>query len=281
LDSISLVNGQTGLWYEWDVTTFINAEAAGDQTASLVIKPVTEDSATYLTYAFDAREYSSGAYAPILDVQWQVSSQDPAQVAFFYHHAPDGLSWGSWTAIGTDSDSGDGWQQAFAYPDGQGYYEFYAVSTDADANIEDAPVRADARAQFNNPPAEPTDPGIANGSVDIALNPTLSVTVADPDGASMDVFFYDAADSLIGSDTGVASGGTASVVWADLTAGTEYGWYAVADDGIGANQTPLWTFTTMDAPAAAVPAGSTAGMIGIIAALMFLGAALARQRAGC
>ena len=55
----------------------------------------------------------------------------------------------------------------------------------------------------------------------MTTNPTLSVDVSDPDGDSMNVSFYDASDdSLIGTDIGVVSGGTAIVSWGSLSEGT-------------------------------------------------------------
>ena len=77
----------------------------------------------------------------------------------------------------------------------------------------------------------------------MATNIILSVDVTDPDGDSMDVEFYDASDdSLIAEDTGVASGGTASVTWSSLTTGS-YDWYAIADDGSATTQSDTWSFT--------------------------------------
>ncbi len=197
---------------------------------------------------------------------------DPVSVAFFYRHAPDALTWGNWMQAGTDTDACDGWQQPFGYPEGQGHYEFYAVSTDADGNVEDAPVRADARALFNNAPTAPAapDPSIADGAAGVSLSPTLVIAVSDPDAAPVDVYFYDADDTLIGADMGVVSGGTAAAVWTGLTEDTQYGWYAVIDDGLNTVQTPTWTFTTLAAPAA-VPAIDPAGFAAIVAILLLIG----------
>lgn len=185
------------------------------------------------------------------------------RVEFFYRHAADGLAWGDWTAIGTDIDATDGWSQNFSYPAGQGSYEFYSISTDDDGNVEDAPVRADAKAQFNNDPIAPADPdpSIADGAVDVSLSPTLSVTVADPDGALATVCFYGGiqgeAAEFIGCATGVASGKTASMNWSGLSSGTTYEWYTVVDDGIADAQSPTWTFTTTATASHAVPAMNT------------------------
>ena len=52
----------------------------------------------------------------------------------------------------------------------------------------------------------------------------------------------------IGTDTGVASGATASVAWSDRDGDTEYEWYAVANDGSDSTQSSTWTFTTGSTP---------------------------------
>ena len=99
--------------------------------------------------------------------------------------------------------------------------------------------------QPNLPPAMPTNPDPSNGATGVDINPTLSVTVSDPNGDSMDVTFYDASDdSVIDVDSNAPSGGTASVVWPNLTYETAYSWYAVADDGEYTSQSGTWSFTT-------------------------------------
>ncbi len=101
----------------------------------------------------------------------------------------------------------------------------------------------------NNPPNPPTNPTPADGATDVSINPTLSVEVTDPDGDSMNVYFYNATDySLIGSDTNIPSGGTASVTWPSLSYATSYSWYAVADDTIDDTISSTWSFTTESEP---------------------------------
>lgn len=97
----------------------------------------------------------------------------------------------------------------------------------------------------NRPPAEPTNPSPSDGATGVDINPTLSVYVSDPDNDAMDVTFYDASDhSIIGTDTNVPSGGTASVVWSGLAYETTYSWYTIADDGEYTNTSVTWSFTT-------------------------------------
>ena len=98
----------------------------------------------------------------------------------------------------------------------------------------------------NRAPNAPTTPSPADAATDVSLSPTLSVVVTDPDGDPMTVTFYDASDSsVIGTDTGVASGDPASVVWAGLAAETEYSWNAKANDGeFDSALSSTWSFTT-------------------------------------
>nr|WP_321403849.1 DNRLRE domain-containing protein [uncultured Desulfobacter sp.] len=193
------------------------------------------------------------------------STETITQVAFYFRYASDGLTWGEWTLTGTDSTAGDGWTHSFSYPEGQGYYEFYTVSTDSDGNVEDAPIRADAQILFNNSPEAPSDPGISDGQTDVELSPTLSVTVSDSDVNTVDVSFYDGSGNLIGTVEDVTSGETASIVWNGLSGNTTYTWYAVVDDGIDSVQSPVWSFTTLSVEP--VPA---VGMYGLIVSTLLL-----------
>jgi len=116
-------------------------------------------------------------------------------------------------------------------------YNWYAVD-----NVKEL---ANPSGEPNTAPNSPSNPSPADGATGIATDTTLSVDVSDPDGDSMDVSFYNAFDdSLIGTDTGVASGGTASIAWSGLTYGATYNWYAVADDGSDTTQSSTWSFTT-------------------------------------
>ncbi len=51
---------------------------------------------------------------------------------------------------------------------------------------------------------------------------------------------------LIGS-VSTASGGTPSMAWPTLLAGTQYEWYAVTSDGLASQTSPTWSFTTATA----------------------------------
>jgi len=101
----------------------------------------------------------------------------------------------------------------------------------------------------NYAPFTPSNPSPVDGATGLDFNLMLSVDLFDPDGDPMDVFFYNASDdSLIGTDFGVSSGGTASLAWSSLSEGAIYNWYAVADDGVSTATSSIWSFTTNYAP---------------------------------
>jgi len=93
--------------------------------------------------------------------------------------------------------------------------------------------------------SSPSDPDPADGATGIPTDVELSVYVEHEEEESMEVLFYNASnDSLIGEDKEVKSGERASVVWEGLEYGTEYDWYAVADDGTRTAFSDIWSFTT-------------------------------------
>ncbi|MFW5907735.1 MAG: hypothetical protein ACOCTR_05165 [Candidatus Natronoplasma sp.] len=101
-------------------------------------------------------------------------------------------------------------------------------------------------------PDKPYDPRPENGSTDVSIPSTLEVKVEHPDEESMTVSFYGTSESkeefeLIGIHEDVESGTTASTVWNDLEEGTEYQWYAVADDGVKKTTSDVWSFETATA----------------------------------
>ena len=121
----------------------------------------------------------------------------------------------------------------------------------------------------NNPPDAPTNPTPSNSATGIGTSPSLIVDISDPDSDTMDVTFYNASDdSVIGTDLGRASGGTATTTWSGLSYSTVYSWYAIADDGTDTTQSSTWSFTTEsgasnnppDAPANPTPSDSATGI---------------------
>ncbi|MEW6221093.1 MAG: DNRLRE domain-containing protein, partial [Thermodesulfobacteriota bacterium] len=152
LSTTTLAAGQTAVWYTWDVTSFLQAQlGAGDDLISLVVKPEVEGSATTLSYAFDSKEYATASLRPVLEVDYQTgaSGGSVATVDFRYRFAADGLAWGGWIDLAQDAAAP--WTAVFAYPHGAGFYEFLSLATDADGNVEPAPVLADARVHFLDP----------------------------------------------------------------------------------------------------------------------------------
>ncbi|RLF78975.1 hypothetical protein DRN32_05900, partial [Thermococci archaeon] len=114
----------------------------------------------------------------------------------------------------------------------------------------------------NTAPNTPSNPSPSSSTVNV-VDVSLSVDVSDPDGDSLDVSFYDASDdSLIGTDSGVVSGGSASVSWNGLSEGSDYSWYVVVDDGNGGSrQSSTWFFSVNappDAPSDPTPANDAA-----------------------
>ncbi|MBS3817693.1 MAG: PKD domain-containing protein, partial [Candidatus Thermoplasmatota archaeon] len=164
---------------------------------------------------------------------------DPIDVSF-YDASDD-------SEIGTDVDVQSGETASVGW-DGlaeNSSYEWYAVADDGSLTNRSAMWSFTTVSEENNVPYAPTDPSPEDGTIDVGTSPTLSVNVSDPDNDMMDITFYDASnDTEIGKDIGVASGGTASVTWSDLTDETTYEWYAVAYDGRAKNRSETWSFTT-------------------------------------
>ncbi len=94
-------------------------------------------------------------------------------------------------------------------------------------------------------PKSPIDPLPEDGATGLGTDVELSVFAEHHEGESMDVSFYDASDSLIGSEEDVGSGQRASITWSDLEEDKTYEWYAVADDGEYTAESSRWSFTTL------------------------------------
>lgn len=63
LTSGTLASQQPFLWYEFDVTAFVQAEALADGVVTLVVKPQVEGSAQWQSYRFNAREFIRDGYS--------------------------------------------------------------------------------------------------------------------------------------------------------------------------------------------------------------------------
>lgn len=112
-------------------------------------------------------------------------------------------------------------------------------------NVDGLVYTSYALSELNQPPNPPSNPSPIDSATNVDFNPTLSVDVSDPDGNPMDVTFYDAVyGSIIGTDYGVPSGGTAKFTWTDLYYENTYFWFAEADDGTESTTSNKWFFTT-------------------------------------
>lgn len=127
--------------------------------------------------------------------------------------------------------------------DGTYYYIIVAFNKYGNVSSNSLFVNID---RIPDPPYNPNPP---DGSNEIGLDITLSVDVSHPSGVLMNVSFYNAYnDNLIGVDTGVFSGETASVSWLGLSEGTTYQWYVIVSDDMDITISSTWTFTTLDIP---------------------------------
>ncbi|TFF89389.1 MAG: hypothetical protein EU549_00805, partial [Promethearchaeota archaeon] len=99
----------------------------------------------------------------------------------------------------------------------------------------------------NERPNAPINPSPSDGAISLSDSPMLMVDVFDPNGDIMDVSFYDSSDnSLIGTDTDIQDGGTASLSWSGLSPGNIYSWYVIANDGIATCVSSIWSFSVGD-----------------------------------
>ncbi len=178
--------------------------------------------------------------SPTLSVD--VSDPDGDSMDVSFYDASDGSLIGTDTGVASGGTASVTWS-SLAY---NTTYSWYTVADDGAATATSSTWQFTTEEETtNSAPDAPTNPSPSDGATGVSTSPTLSVDVSDPDGDSMDVSFYDASDgSLIGTDTGVASGGTASVTWDGLAYNTTYEWYTVADDGSASTTSSTWSFTT-------------------------------------
>ena len=242
IDTQTLAAGATNVWYTWNATNVQSDFASGKTSFSYVVKPVTEGSTdtTSPSYAFEAREYTSGT--PYLEVITPATGTPVtvAQVQFFYRFSTDGTTWGSWTSAGTVSSTP--YTQSFTYPQGVGYYEFYSVATDSAGATEPTPPFADASTQFLGGPSivveQPTGTGLTSGtstvdfgSVGTTANATRVFTIknlgsADLTGLAVTIDGTDSADfsvtaTAVSPVTGPSGSTTFTVRFAPSTAGAK------------------------------------------------------------
>ncbi|MBJ6724226.1 CBM96 family carbohydrate-binding protein [Geomesophilobacter sediminis] len=187
-------SGSSNLWYNWDVTSFVQANLGTN--ASFVLKPQTENGPLLSTFGFDAKEY--GSNAPVLMVTTQTPSAGVANVKFFYRYSGDNTSWGPWTLIGAPATAAP-YSVNFDYPAGYGYYEFYAVATDNGNNSETAPAAPQAATHYTPTPAYYPIVSITEGHA-VFDGSAKKVSVATiPDGVASAVTYNGSATEPTGA----------------------------------------------------------------------------------
>jgi MYXO-CTERM domain-containing protein len=141
-------------------------------------------------------------------------------VQFFYRFAADGLNWGAWTAIGTDTTSA-AWDMGFNFPQGTGHYQFYSVATDNDGNVQPAPLNAQASVVYN--PSLQSQTINFGGLSDRALDES-PVTIFASASSSLPVVFSSLTPSVCtvsGDTVTLLSTGTCSIA-ADQSGNATY-----------------------------------------------------------
>ncbi len=106
------------------------------------------------------------------------------------------------------------------------------------------------------PNVEPNAPLLnapANGSNGNSTSPTLDVSVSDPNGDALTVTYFGrplASGNFvqIAQHTGVISGASDTVLWANLGDGQTHEWYVTVSDGTFTTTGPTWTFHTTPGP---------------------------------
>ena len=187
LATTTLAQGNINVWYDWDVTSYVQGEWAGDKLVSLAVKAATESSATTASYAFDAKEF--GSNTPVLRVTTQDGTAAIAQVAFFYRSSEDGTSFGPWTSIGADTSAP--YATTFAFPNGYGAYEFYSIATDTQGMSEGAPPAAQASTHYEAGPVYTTSAYVLLSNLaQTFTGAPLSATITTvPPGLGVDVTY--------------------------------------------------------------------------------------------
>ncbi|MEW5937603.1 MAG: NosD domain-containing protein [Candidatus Thermoplasmatota archaeon] len=85
-----------------------------------------------------------------------------ANVTLWYRYSANNTTWSAWVLFGTDTAAP--WNWSFAFPGGEGYYEFYSIANDTLNNTEAAPTTADARCAYDATAPNITDASAAAGT---------------------------------------------------------------------------------------------------------------------
>ncbi len=185
----TLTSGTVNLWYDWDVTAYVQQELQGDKRASFVLKAQTEDLASSPSYAFDAKEY--GSNTPVLTITTAPTNATVASVQYYYRYSTDGTNWGNWTATATTPPTSAPYSDQFALPNGYGYYEFYSEATDDQNQSESAPIFAQTSEHYVAPATNITlaSVAISNLSQTYSGAPRSASVTTTPSGLSIMVTY--------------------------------------------------------------------------------------------
>jgi cysteine-rich repeat protein len=87
----------------------------------------------------------------------------------------------------------------------------------------------------------------ANNRIDVqTYSPWLDQFETDADSQFSLTYDMGASFTVIGSDTGVPSGSSASIAWGGRAPGMTYDWYASVSDGVNTTTGAIWSFTTAE-----------------------------------
>lgn len=105
-----------------------------------------------------------------------------ARLTLWYAHSADNVTWAA--RIPYASRSTLPWSWSFPFPDGEGYYRFYAIARDVAGNVEPVKTGAEAVAGYRSPPDYvPSNPSPAmSPTVGLSLPIQLSVRVGNLGG---------------------------------------------------------------------------------------------------
>ncbi len=221
-----------GVGYDWYVTVDDGTDLTRSSTWSFMtdlppnmpVDPIPLNSATGVSTS------------PLLSVN--VSDPDNDSMTVSFYDASDDSQIGYLTGVENGSQASLTWS---GLQTSMGY-SWYAVTDDGILTNRSSTWSFTTKSG-NHAPLAPEDPVPADGSTGHYLGLSLQVDVADPDGDTMNVTFYNADDdSQIANRAGV-SNGSVSVTWDGLSPGTQYNWYVAAEDGIDSALSETWSFT--------------------------------------
>jgi len=114
-----------------------------------------------------------------------------------------------------------------------------------DDNGAEAWVVKEVIVSLANHPPYATSPSPSNGSVEVSIEPEISVYVYDADNDKLTVMFYDASNNEeIGKMENVNAGSKASIIWHGLDFSKTYYWYVIVSDGKEEYKSDVWHFIT-------------------------------------